>query len=141
MKASILHRKSCKFYRTLAVLGILHTAHQSSKSRQNLINFRHQLLCNHAHADTLLNLDSLLIQLKAEVTPRWYEFGKALGVNKAVLEKCIQYPPEESIVEILDNWLRNHETEPTWKEIAESLKMIGLRQLGSDIGMVYETGM
>lgn len=90
--------------------------------------------------DNLLNLDSLLIQVKAEVTPQWYQLGEALGIEKNKLEKCTQYPPEESIVEVLDSWLRNHPGQPTWREFAETLKMIGLLQLGCDIEKVYETG-
>ena len=91
--------------------------------------------------DKILNLDSLLVQVKAEVTSQWYQLGEALGVNKATLEKCSQYPPEESIVEILDNWLRNHLGQPTWREVAETLKTIGFQQLGCDIENVYKTGI
>ena len=92
------------------------------------------------YTDNMLNLDSLLIQVKAEVTPQWYHLGEALGVDKSVLEKCTHYPPEESIIEVLDSWLRNHLGQPTWREIAETLKIIGLQQLGCDIEKVYETG-
>ena len=91
--------------------------------------------------DKILNLDSLLIQLKVEVTSQWYQLGEALGVDKTILEKCSQYPPEESIVEILDNWLRNHQDQPTWREVAETLKTIGFQQLGCDIENVYKTGI
>ena len=81
-----------------------------------------------------------MIQLRSEVTPKWYQFGKAIGVEKEVLDKCMKYPPEESIVEILDNWLRNHAGQPTWNEVAETLRKIGLQQLAFDIEKVYDTG-
>ena len=92
------------------------------------------------HADGLLNLDSLLIQLKAEVTPKWYQFGEAVGVDKETLNKYQEYPDSQCIIEVLDFWLRNHTGQPTWREVAEILRGIGLQQLASDIEKVYETG-
>ena len=90
--------------------------------------------------DILLNLDSLLIQLQAEVTPKWYQFGEIVGIEKKVLDKCKQYSPEQSIIEILDNWLRNHAGQPTWREVAEALRKIGLQKLAFNIERVYDTG-
>ena len=87
-----------------------------------------------------LNLDNLLIQLKAEVTPKWYEFGQAAGMEKMTLDEYSQYPEEECIVEVLDKWLRNHTGTPTWREVAEILRNIGLSRLGNDIDEVYTTG-
>ena len=86
-------------------------------------------------------MDVLLIQLKPSVTDKWFEFGEAIGVNKEVLETCIRYPSDQSLVEILDNWLRNHSGQPTWNEIAEALTNIGLEQLARDIKIIYETGI
>ena len=90
--------------------------------------------------DDSLNLDTLLIQIRRAVTSRWYQLGKALEVDKDVLERCTNYPPEENIVEILDQWLRNFPGRPTWRDVANALRKIGLQQLASDIEMVYETG-
>ena len=88
----------------------------------------------------MINLDSLLIQLKAAVTDKWYQFGKTIGIEKDVLDKCTHYSSDQSLVEILDNWLRNHSTQPTWNEIADALNEIGLEQLAVDIRSVYKTG-
>ena len=90
--------------------------------------------------DDSLNLDTLLIQVQGAVTSRWYQLGEALEVNKDVLDKCSNYPPEESIVEILDQWLRNFPGRPTWRDVANALRKFGLQQLANDIEMVYETG-
>ena len=90
--------------------------------------------------DNSLNLDTLLIQIRGAVTSRWYQLGEALEVDKDVLDKCTNYPSEESIVEILDQWLRNFHGRPTWRDIATALRKIGLQQLANDIEMVYETG-
>ena len=90
--------------------------------------------------DQTINLDILLIQLKPAVTDKWYQFGEAIGVNKELLETCTRYPSDQSLVEILDNWLRNHSGQPTWNEIAEALTEIGLKELAYKIESVYKTG-
>ena len=92
------------------------------------------------YLDQAINLDILLIQLKPTVTDKWYQFGEAIGVPKEILEECTRYPTDQSLVEILDNWLRNHSGQPSWKEIAEALTKIGLQELSRNIKHVYETG-
>ena len=100
-------------------------------SIHNLINFVE---------DDSLNLDTLLIQLQGAATSQWYQLGEVLEVNKDVLDKCMNYPPEESIVEILDQWLRNFHGHPTWHDVANALRRTGLQQLANDIEIVYKTG-
>ena len=91
--------------------------------------------------DQAISLDNLLIQLKSAVTDKWYEFGEAIGVRKEILDKCTQYPSDESLTEILDHWLRNHSGQPTWNEITEALTKINLHVLALNIKSVYETGI
>ena len=91
--------------------------------------------------DDTLNLDTLLIQIKVAVTSRWYQLGKALGVNKESLDKYSTHPPEESIIEILDQWLRSGQQRRTWKDVSDALRKIGHQQLASDIEKVYVTGI
>ena len=43
-------------------------------------------------------------------------------------------------MEVLDQWLRNFPGRPTWRDVANALRKIGLQQLANDIEMVYETG-
>ena len=43
-------------------------------------------------------------------------------------------------MEILDQWLRNFPGSPTWHDVSDALRKIGLQQLASDIEKVYETG-
>ena len=81
-----------------------------------------------------------MIQLRSEVTPKWYQFGEIIGIEKKVLDKYQQYSPEQSLIEILDNWLRNHVGQPTWREITEALRKIDLHKLAFDIERVYDTG-
>lgn len=94
----------------------------------------------HVIVDNKLNLDSLLIQIQADITPKWYEFGEAFEVEKEALDKWAQYPPEQNIIEVCDHWLRNCVGQPTWIKVAEALKKNGFQQLASDIEKVYRTG-
>ena len=55
-----------------------------------------------------VDLDSLLIQLRSQVTSKWYELGEAAGVRREVLDKFAkQCSPKECIVEMFDYWLRS----------------------------------
>lgn len=88
-----------------------------------------------------MDLDSLLIQTRSQVTPKWYQFGLAIGIAEEILEKYSSYPPEECMVEMLDYWLRNHHTgKPTWRDVANALKEIELHQLAESMLNIYETG-
>ena len=91
--------------------------------------------------DDLLNLDTLLMQLRGEVTLQWYQFGKALGVEEEELDKAIGLPSDQSIIEVLDHWIRNHKGPPTWKEIANALSQLNLHKLSHDIERIYTEGM
>ena len=92
-------------------------------------------------ADTSLNLDSLLIQLQDKVTEKWHQFGAALGVEKEILYRCLKYPPEQSIVEMLDHWLRSYDCEKrSWKEVARALRQIEHHQLAKEIESIDKTG-
>ena len=89
-----------------------------------------------------LNLDSLLIRLKDyKVTEKWYQFGVALGVEKEVLDRCLNYPPEQSIVEMLDHWLRSCDLEErNWRDVAKALRQIEHHQLAEKIKIIDKTG-
>ena len=88
--------------------------------------------------DGCLNLDTLLIQVRSQLTPKWYEFGLAVGISKEILDKYLGHPPEECVVEVLDNWLRT--SKPTWKDVAKALHTVGFNTLANDILKVYDTG-
>lgn len=48
-----------------------------------------------------------------------------LGVPVNFLETLIGYPDDDCLVEVLDNWLRNHPDKPTWDEIEKALRKFG----------------
>ena len=95
-------------------------------------------ICNHT-IDTTLNLDSLLIQLKPQVTSKWTEFANIVGLSN-LIKQFAKYSPDECIVEVCDQWLKSQPNNPTWRDVANVVKEIGLYQLASDILMAYETG-
>ena len=90
--------------------------------------------------DKTLNLDTLLIQIHDEVTPKWYQFGLAVGINKETLDEFSNFTPEECIVEISDLWLRTSETTVIWRDVADALKEIGCYRLAEKILKIYKTG-
>lgn len=81
----------------------------------------------------------MLTQLRSQVTPVWYEFGQAVGVTRDVLDRCLGYPQEECIVEVLDHWVRTRKL--TWRDVADGLRAIGLQCLANEILNVYKTGI
>ena len=96
------------------------------------------------YADNCLsvNLDNLLIQLRSQITPKWYQFGEAVGIEKEVLDNYAkQCFPEDCIVEMLDYWLRHCKERPTWKDVAKVLKEVNLQKLALDIENIYTTGI
>ena len=79
-------------------------------------------------------------QIRDQVTPKWYQFGLAVGINREILNEFSNFPPEECIVEVLDIWLRTNETSITWRDVADTLKEIGFHRLAEKILNVYKTG-
>ena len=75
------------------------------------------------------------------VLPHWYQFGQAIRIKEEILDDFAQKcSPEECIVETFDYWLRNHEGQPTWREVAEALKAINLTDAAKDIETMYSIG-
>jgi hypothetical protein len=79
-----------------------------------------------------------MIRLQDKVTEKWYQFGVALGVEKEVLDRYLNYPPEQSIVEILDHWLRIKER--NWRDVAKALRQFEHHQLAKEIESIDKTG-
>ena len=93
------------------------------------------------HADITLDLDSLLIRLKDKVTEKWHQFGEALGVEKEALDRCLKYPPEQSIMEVLDHWLRSCDCEKrSWRDVVRALRQTEHHQLAKEIESINKTG-
>ena len=78
--------------------------------------------------------------IRSLVTPKWYQFGLVVGINKETLDELSNLPSEECIVEMLDLWLRTSKRAIAWKDVADALKKIGLSQLAERILQIYNTG-
>ena len=100
----------------------------------------YQNVANNNNPDESLNLDSLLIQLRAHVTLKWHEFGIAIGVPEELLDQYSSYPTDERLIEVLNYLLRHHQN-PTWRDIAKLLHDTELHELAESIMNVYETGI
>ena len=89
-----------------------------------------------------LNLDNLLVHLRAEVSSCWYQFGLAMQLEKEILDTIAKTcSATECIVEMLDFWLKNHIGKPSWREVVGALKAIDCMKLALDIEKVYDTGI
>ena len=79
----------------------------------------------------IVNLDSLLIVLKEELTPKWYDFGLVVGVPQELMDSYFGYPSDQCLTEVLDYWLRHHAGTilMKWTEVANALKAVKLNQL------------
>ena len=103
----------------------------------NIIVYQNE--ANNNNPDDSLNLDNLLIQLRTHITPKWYEFGTAIGVPEELLQQYSSYPADERLIEVLNYLLRHHQN-PTWRDIAKLLHDTELHELAESIMNVYETG-
>ena len=100
----------------------------------------YQNTTNDNDSDESLNLDSLLIQLRVQVTPKWHQFGIAIGMPEDLLQQYSSYPADERLIEVLNYWLNNHQNR-TWRDVAKVLCDIELNDLAEGIMNVYETGI
>ena len=87
-----------------------------------------------------VNLDLLLILLREELTPRWYELGLVVGVPKDVMDGYLGYPSDQCLIELLDYWLRHHPGQLTWREVAQALREMKFYQLAEEVLQISSTG-
>ena len=102
-------------------------------------------VCIHTYThlgDSLdVSLDTLLLLLREQVSPKWREFGEAVGIDDMVLDSIANTcSPENYFVELLDYWLMYYNGKPTWIVVVEALYDIDLQKLAQDIEHTYETG-
>ena len=104
-----------------------------------MIKIQHMITCTQ-FSPFLVNLDLLLILLKEELTPRWYEFGLIVGVPKDVMDNYLGYPSDQCLIELLDYWLRYHPGQLTWKEVAHVLREMKIYFLAEKALQISTTG-
>ena len=49
------------------------------------------------------------------------------------------YTDEQSLMELLDHWMRYHSDQPTWKELADAVEDICDYELASTIKGIYDS--
>ncbi len=93
-----------------------------------------------SYTDKLLNLDTLLIQLR-EVACKWENLGKYLNFSREDIHlmKAKATNDFDCLIELCDNWIRS-QTVPTWKKVADALKNIGEHELHDEFLNIYTTG-
>ena len=82
---------------------------------------------------SVVSLDSLLILLKDDLFLRWYDFGLVVGVPKELMDSYSGHSPDQCLTEILDYWLRHHDSQVMWTEVAHALKAVELNQLAEKV--------
>ena len=56
----------------------------------------------------------------------WYQFGLAVGIAQNVLDSYLEFPPDKCLVEVLNYWLTNHDSQLTWQDVTEALNEMQL---------------
>ena len=72
------------------------------------------------------DLNSLVHALRGPFSSKWYSFGLAIGLPKDILNHIKHHSDsdEECLIEVLDYWLRNHSSKPTWEEVTEAKRKV-----------------
>ncbi len=96
-------------------------------------------------SDELLNLDTLLIELKS-ISQYFKQLGSHIGISRDYLDQIESSVavPYDGLVEVCDAWLRkceDNEITLTWRHLADILSSMEQHQLSHNIMQVYATGM
>ena len=89
---------------------------------------------------SVLTVDELLLKLRSQVSPKWRQFGFALRVPAEILNELSSYQEEDRLSEIANYWMKQHQGQLTWREVAQIMKEIDLNELAEEI-LSDSTGM
>ena len=99
----------------------------------------------YAHADALLNVNTMLSILCVEET-KWEEIAKALNLPEDRLQHIKDITSGDSydyLREVCDEWLQSmldREMSPTWRAIGKALHRLGCIEISDKIKDIYRTG-
>ena len=81
-----------------------------------------------------LEVKDFLKELK-EMTPRWYQFGCALGLSTTDLNdlKEDEGGLEVYMIKMLEVWENTEDDKYTWETLQEALRVIGNRRLATNL--------
>ena len=86
------------------------------------------------------DLKSVLNHVCPQITSKWHEFGKAVGMNEELLVDLFNYDPEESLQRVLDYWIKSSDSKPTWRDVARIMETIDIHNCAESIMREHVTG-
>ena len=89
----------------------------------------------------MFTVDELLLKLHSQVSPKWRQFGFAVRVPVETLNELSSYQEEDRLSEIANYWMKQHQGQLTWREVARIMKEIDLNDLAEAILSDDDTGM
>ena len=89
---------------------------------------------------TIPNLSDLTMALCNRVADKWKRLGVYLGLPKAALDTIKRESSEDSLMEMLDCWLKQVTPPPSWVTIIEAIEALGDKQLAVELKTKYCTG-
>ena len=89
---------------------------------------------------SLPNLGNLLAKLHS-ITHLWYQFGLAVGISQNVLDSYVELPHDKCLIEVLNYWLTNHHSKPTWQDVTRALNEMQLFHLAESTPNEHQTGI
>ena len=96
------------------------------------------IICCATIIDRPVNLNSLLLRLKGDLTSHWHVFGLAIGIPKHILVELKSYPSEQRLVEVLDYWLKHSHGQPTWQQVLEAQEKVKFHQIAQNLVLDFE---
>ena len=90
---------------------------------------------------SVLTVDELLLKLRSQVSPKWRQFGFAVRVPIETLDELLSYQEDDRLSEIANYWMKQHQGQLTWREVARIMKEIDLNDLAEAILSDDDTGM
>ena len=107
---------------------------------RNFIAFHYNVLIL-IRLDSLLNLDTMLIELK-HIAADWKKLGGHLGFSDSdmeIFQHATQGVDFDCLVKLFEAWLKKTK-KPTWRLVADALKSTGEEDLALEILNIYTTG-
>ena len=99
----------------------------------SLFIMHRSLLCITIRFVSVLTVDELLLKLCSQVSPKWRQFGFALRIPTETLNELSSYQEEDRLSEIANYWMKQHQGQLTWREVAQIMKEIDLNDLAEEI--------
>ena len=72
-----------------------------------------------------MNLKDAIVELRGV---KWFSLGIQLDIEKCELDKIKRENPQDEdqcMIEVLDYWLQNTQSDPTWDKLANAVERVG----------------